>query len=150
MNTVSLIGNLVADPEIRWTNGDKQVAKFRLAVANPFNQDSTNFINITAWDKRAEVCEKYLSKGKKVGVTGYIQTGSYERNDGTKVYTTDIVATNLTLITSENTENSRYDERNSNFGTDSPQEEKSGLNQKSGDINLPSGWEKVSDDDIPF
>lgn len=96
MNNVNLIGNLVRDVEIRKTNSGKNVASFTIAV-NKYN-DEVDFINCIAWEQRADVLAKYTSKGTKIGVTGSIQTGSYEHKDGHRVYTTDIVAHQVHLI----------------------------------------------------
>lgn len=93
MNKVILIGRLVADPEIRYTQSGKTVASYRLAVDRPFKQDGqqeADFINCVAWGKTGEFAGNYLRKGTKIAVEGRIQTGSYEK-DGVKHYTTDIV-----------------------------------------------------------
>lgn len=93
MNKVILIGRLVADPEIRYTQSGKAVASYRLAVDRPFKQDGqqeTDFINCVAWGKTGEFAGNYLHKGTKIAIEGRIQTGSYEK-DGVKHYTTDIV-----------------------------------------------------------
>lgn len=93
MNKVILIGRLVADPEIRYTQSGKAVASYRLAVDRPFKQDGqqeADFINCVAWGKTGEFAGNYLRKGTKIAVEGRIQTGSYEK-DGVKHYTTDIV-----------------------------------------------------------
>lgn len=93
MNKVILIGRLVADPEIRYTQSGKAVASYRLAVDRPFKQDGqqeADFINCVAWGNTGEFAGNYLRKGTKIAVEGRIQTGSYEK-DGVKHYTTDIV-----------------------------------------------------------
>lgn len=93
MNKVILIGRLVADPEIRYTQSGKAVASYRLAVDRPFKQDGqqeADFINCVAWGKTGEFAGNYLRKGTKIAVEGRIRTGSYEK-DGVKHYTTDIV-----------------------------------------------------------
>jgi len=93
VNKVILIGRLVADPEIRYTQSGKAVASYRLAVDRPFKQDGqqeADFINCVAWGKTGEFAGNYLRKGTKIAVEGRIQTCSYEK-DGVKHYTTDIV-----------------------------------------------------------
>lgn len=97
MNKVVLIGRLVADPEIRYTTGDQPlaVASYRLAVdrrGKKDGQQTADFISIKAFGKGGEFAEKYLHKGMKIALSGHIQTGSYTKQDGTKVYTTDVVA----------------------------------------------------------
>jgi single-strand DNA-binding protein len=98
MNKVNLIGRLTADPEVRYTQGDQPmcVASYRLAVERRGKkvegQQNADFISIKAFGKGGEFAEKYLHKGMKVAVSGHIQTGSYTRQDGQKVYTTDVIA----------------------------------------------------------
>lgn len=98
MNKVVLIGRLTADPEVRYTQGDQPmcIASYRLAVERrgkkAEGQQSADFISIKAFGKGGEFAEKYLHKGMKVAVSGHIQTGSYTRQDGQKVYTTDVIA----------------------------------------------------------
>lgn len=87
MNRVILKGRLTKDPSIG-TNSTK-VAKYTLAV-NRFNEGA-DFISCVAFGKAAEFAEKYLTKGQEILVEGRIQTGSYDKQDGTKVYTTDVV-----------------------------------------------------------
>lgn len=95
MNSVNLIGRLTADPNIRTTEkGDLLIANFTLAVPR-IGSDEADFIRCTAFGKTAEFVEDYFSKGIRIGVTGRIQTDSYEREDGTKVYTTDIIIDRL-------------------------------------------------------
>lgn len=98
MNKVNLIGRLTADPEVRYTQGDQPmcIASYRLAVERrgkkAEGQQNADFISIKAFGKGGEFAEKYLHKGMKVAVSGHIQTGSYTRQDGQKVYTTDVIA----------------------------------------------------------
>ena len=96
MNKVLLIGRMVADPEVRYTQGEKPVciARYRLAVDRKYKKEgeqSADFINCVAFGKNGEFAEKYLNKGMKIAIEGRIQTGSYTDKDGKKVYTTDIV-----------------------------------------------------------
>lgn len=90
-----LMGRLVAEPEIRYSQGESAtaIARYRLAVDRRFNKDNQecDFIGIVAFGKAGEFAEKYLHKGTKVIVTGRIQTGSYTDKEGRKVYTTDVV-----------------------------------------------------------
>lgn len=94
MNCVQLIGRLTKDPEI-YGNKDKKVAKYTLAVDRAYkNEDGerdADFIRCTAFGGAAEFVEIYLEKGVKVGVTGRIQTGKYEDEDGNTKYTTDVI-----------------------------------------------------------
>lgn len=98
MNAVQLIGRLTKDPETRYTASQMAVTRFTLAVNRQGKDKGADFIPIVVFGSTAEVCEKYLAKGKQVGIEGRIQTGSYEKNDGTKVYTTDVVASRVHFI----------------------------------------------------
>ena len=108
MNSVILIGNLTKDPELRHTQAGKAVCKFTVAVndrrMNPNTgeyEDSPSYIPVVVRDRQAENCDKFLSKGRKVAVMGRIKTGSYTKQDGSKVYTTDVVANNVEFINAE-------------------------------------------------
>ena len=94
MNTVNLIGNVTKDIELR-SSTNTEVAKFSLAVRR--DKDNTDFINCVAFGKTAELLEKYVKKGHKVGVEGRIQTGKYEK-DGRTIYTTDVVVNKIHLV----------------------------------------------------
>lgn len=92
MNKVILMGRLTRDPEIR--TGETPVARYTLAVDRRVKKDAeqtADFIDCVVFGKDAEFAENYLKKGTKIAVTGRIQTGSYTKQDGTKVYTTDVV-----------------------------------------------------------
>ena len=96
MNKVILIGRVVRDAEIRYSQGASStcIARYTLAVDRKFKQEgqpTADFINCIAFGKMGEFAEKYLHKGIKIAVTGRIQTGSYTNKDGQKVYTTDVV-----------------------------------------------------------
>ena len=94
MNKVMLIGRLAADPEIRFTQSNKCVASYRLAVDRAFKaegQPDADFIGCVAWGKNGEFCQKYLHKGMKIAVEGRIQTRNYDDKDGKKVYVTEVI-----------------------------------------------------------
>ena len=103
LNKVILVGNLGADPEVRYTASGTAVAKFSLATSRKFTakdgqkQEKTEWHRIVAWGKLAEICGQYLAKGKQVIIEGRIEYGSYEK-DGVKHYTTDIVAENMQML----------------------------------------------------
>lgn len=101
MNNVTLIGRFTKDPEIKYTNEGLSIARFTLAVDRRFktkDEKTADFPNCVAFGKTAEFIERYFRKGAKIGVTGRIQTGSYEKQDGTKVYTTDVVVENAEFV----------------------------------------------------
>lgn len=92
MNSVTLIGRLVRDPDIRQA-GETKVARYTLAVDrfSKNEEQKADFISCVAFGRYADFAELYLHQGMKIAVAGRIQTGSYTKNDGTKVYTTDVV-----------------------------------------------------------
>lgn len=83
MNKVILSGNLTGDPVVRRTQSGKTVASLRIAVARAFSKDTADFFNMTAWDKQAEFCERYMKKGTGVIVEGRLENDDYEK-DGVK------------------------------------------------------------------
>lgn len=96
MNKVILLGRLTGEPKINETQGEKpiKIARFSLAVNRAFRregQPTADFINCVAYSGQAEFIEKYFHKGSKIAIAGRIQTGSYTKRDGTKVYTTDVI-----------------------------------------------------------
>jgi len=101
MNLVVLTGNLARDPEKSMTGSGMTVARFTIAV-NRFSkkegQPEADFIRVTVFDRQADLVMQYLSKGRKVGVEGRIQTGSYTDKDGKKVYTTDVIANRVEFL----------------------------------------------------
>ena len=106
MNKVLLIGNLTRDPELQTTNSGLSVCRFGLAVQRRFSsadgQREVDFLNIIVWGKQAENCHKFLKKGSKCAISGRIQISSYEAQDGSKRYSTDIVAEEVEFIGSRN------------------------------------------------
>jgi single-strand DNA-binding protein len=104
LNKVMLIGNLGADPELKFTQGGQSVLKMRLATTETFQnkagerQERTEWHNVVLWGKRAEALHKFLHKGKTIYVEGRIQTRSYEDKDGVKKYATDINANDIILL----------------------------------------------------
>ena len=106
MNKVMLMGRLTRNPDIRYSQGENSmaVARFTLAVDRRFKRDNdatADFISCVAFGKTAEFFEKYTHQGTKVVVEGRIQTGSYVKQDGTKVYTTDVVVENVEFAESK-------------------------------------------------
>lgn len=109
MNNVTLVGRLTRDPEIRHINEGTAVANMTLAVDKDLskskrkefeenNKPTADFIRIVAFNKLAEISGEYLQKGSLVGIVGRINTGSYENEDGQRVYTTDVIASNLDIL----------------------------------------------------
>lgn len=102
MNKCVLVGNLVRDPELTQTPSGISVCKFTLAVnrnyTNANGERDADFINIVTWRGLAENCGKYLVKGKKVALSGQIQTRSYDDKDGNKRYATEVIADDVEFI----------------------------------------------------
>lgn len=103
MNRVVLIGRLTRDPELRYGQDSEgtAVCKFSLAVDRRAKDADADFLNIVAFGKTAEVCGKYLAKGRQVGIDGRIQTRSYENKDGKKVNVFEIVAEAIDFVGSK-------------------------------------------------
>ena len=105
MNNVSLVGRLTKDVELKYTGSQTAVATGTLAVNRQFKnangEKEVDFINIVAWRKTAEIIANYTSKGSQIGITGRIQTRSYEGNDGKRVYVTEVVAESVALLDSK-------------------------------------------------
>ena len=106
MNKVLLIGNLTKDPELTTTNSGISVSRFTIAVSRRFvgasGERETDFLNIVAWRSQAENCSKYLKKGSKCAVIGSLQTRSYDAQDGSKRYVTEVVAEEVEFLSTKN------------------------------------------------
>ncbi len=102
MNKVILIGNLTKDPELTTTTSGISVCRFTLAVSRRFTNSEgereTDFINIVVWRNAADNCHKFLRKGSKAAVVGNLQTRSYDAQDGTKRYVTEVVAEEVEFV----------------------------------------------------
>lgn len=101
MNRVSLVGRLTKRPELRYTHSNIAYARFTVAVNRMKKEDGTqeaDFINCVAWRKQAENICNYLDKGSRVAVDGRIQTSTYEKQDGTKGYLTEVYAQNIEFL----------------------------------------------------
>lgn len=108
MNKVILIGRTTKSPELRYAPGTGlAVCRFTLAINRPYKKDETDFINCVAFGKTGETITQYILKGRQVAVSGRIQTGSYEGQDGTKRYTTDVVVETFEFIGNNNSNNNQ-------------------------------------------
>jgi single-strand DNA-binding protein len=158
INRVVLVGRLTKDPDLRYTPSGAAVARFTLAVNRTFSNASgekeTDFINCTVWRKQAENTANFLKKGSLAGVEGRIQTGSYEGQDGKRVYTTEVVADSVQFL----------EPKSSGAGADRPQGQQPSYQQNQSPspsqqnytrvdedpFSSGSGPIEVSDDDLPF
>lgn len=166
INRTVIVGRLVADPELRYTPNGIASCKFRVAVNRPFKNEGeqqADFISCVAWRKQAENLANFMKKGSLIGLEGRIQTGSYEGQDGKRVYTTDVVADSIQFLEPKNTSGgsqgaSNYESSTNYQGanTGAPQWQNYSNNQP----NYMQGNEdpfanskgpiEVSEDDLPF
>ncbi|MEK4231216.1 single-stranded DNA-binding protein [Solibacillus sp. FSL H8-0538] len=107
INRVVLVGRLTKDPELRYTPSGVPMARFTIAVNRTFSNQQgereADFIGCIAWRKQAENLANFMKKGSLIGVEGRIQTGSYEGQDGKRVYTTDVIADAVQFLESRGT-----------------------------------------------
>ncbi len=107
-NKVQLIGNVGQNPEITVLDSGKKVVRFSLATNEHYKNtngekvQNTNWHNLVAWGKTAEVIEKYASKGKEIAVEGKLTSRSYETNEGEKRYVTEVVVSEILLLGNNN------------------------------------------------
>ena len=142
MNKVVLVGRLTKDPELKFApETGTATCRFTVAV-NRFKKGEADFINCVAWNKTAETIAQYLTKGRQIAVSGSIRTGSYDAQDGTKRYTTDVAVESFEFIGSVNDGGSNSYSRNSDNSTwGAPTE---GPDMGFGDMT------PVDDGDMPF
>ncbi|HPF19412.1 MAG: single-stranded DNA-binding protein [Bacillota bacterium] len=142
MNSVSLIGRLTRDPDIRYGAGSQTaVARFSIAIDRGKDKNGedrgADFPTIVCFGKTAELVERYLTKGRLVGIQGRIQTGKYEK-DGRTIYTTDILADRVEFLD--------WGDRNEGEGGGAKQKSA----QPKSESQVPEGFGALTDDDIPF
>lgn len=146
MNSVSLIGRLTRDPEVRYGQSQTAVARFSIAIDRGRDRDGNDrgadFPNIVCFGKTAELVEKYIGKGRLVGITGRIQTGSYDNKDGVKVYTTEVVADRVEFL-------DRAADRTDGAAA-RPQTSMDSSIASEPAPAIPEGFAQMTDDDIPF
>lgn len=155
MNKVFLIGNLTKDPEMRSTQSGIAVCNFTIAVNRRFRnqqtgQQETDFLNVIAWRQLAELCSKYLAKGRKVAVTGSIQTRTYEAKDGSKRTTWDIVADEVEFLTQNQQGGEHGAQSASNAYTTATHKESGGTAYVPQPHNDFGGFTRVDDEELPF
>jgi single-strand DNA-binding protein len=137
VNKVILVGRLGKDPELKYTQGGTPVVRFSLATdetwkgQNGEKQQRTEWHNVVAWRKLAEICGQYLNKGKLVYIEGKVQTRNWEDKDGNKRSTTEIVADNMVMLSGK---------------ADDSRSERSAPTTASDSSSEPS----ITDEDIPF
>jgi len=99
LNKVLIIGNVGTDPEMRFTPNGNAVVNFSVATNEKFGEtEHTEWFKVTAWNKLAETCNQFLSKGRQVYVEGRLQTRKWEDNDGNTRYSTDVIANRVSFL----------------------------------------------------
>ena len=141
MNVVNLIGRVTKDPEVRYTNNQTAVCSATLAVDRPVREGQekqADFIRIILFSKGAETFGKYITKGRQVAVEGRIQTGSYQKDNGETVYTTDVVVNRFHFVGSKNDNQGNTPTAHTNTSQRATQS-----------FVAPEGFDAI-DNDIPF
>ena len=98
MNHVVLIGNLCTDVDLKELGGERHVANFLLAVDRAAQGEEADFFRVTVWDKQAEVCARYLAKGRRVGIEGRLRSSSWQDGDGNKRSSVEVVANRVEFL----------------------------------------------------
>lgn len=155
INNLTLVGRLTKDPDLKYTGNGTAVATFTLAVNRNFTNQSgereADFINCVIWRKSAETLANYAKKGVLIGVTGRIQTRSYDNQQGQKVYVTEVIADNFQLLeskkadSSQNTQGSGVSNSQTNNYTRNQQNSNSATSDPFGNSSID-----ISDDELPF
>ncbi len=158
LNRVQLIGNLTRDPELRYTPQGTAVCSFGLATNRSWTtdagekRDEAEFHRIVAWNKLAELCSQFLTKGKKVYVEGRLSTRSWNAQDGTQKQSTEIIISDMILLDSMG----RKPEEETPDAQEAPKEAKpakKASKKKEEAVEVPAasgGEDEVAPDDIPF
>ena len=139
INKVILIGNLGADPEIRYTQSGTPVCNFNVATTERWKgqdgqqQEQTEWHKVVAWRRLAEICSEFLSKGSKVYIEGKLQTRKWQDQNGNDRYTTEIVARDMQMLTPRGASST-----NESYGTDG------------GYQDIPPEPPPGTGDDVPF
>lgn len=165
MNQTQLIGRLTKDPELKYSPSGVPVVRFTLAVNREMKRDEPDFINCIAFNKVAESLANYQKKGSRIGVVGRIQTGSYENQQGQRIFTTDVIANSIEFLDnrSDSTGSSQGTSNHESSTNTGGQYQGSSQGQYGGNNNQPSytradedpfanskGPIEVSEDDLPF
>jgi single-strand DNA-binding protein len=147
MNKVILAGRLARDPEVRYTQSGKAVASFSLAVNRRFSRNSgegqqtADFIPIVAWEKLAEICGNNLIKGSQIVVDGRMQVRSYDAQDGSKRYVTEVVANDIEFMGAKM-------QHEGGFSQPAPMQQQAPASGAA--TSVDSFGPSVPDEDIPF
>lgn len=149
INRTVLVGRLTRDPELRTTGSGLAVASFTLAVDRQYTNNNgerdADFINCVIWRKSAETFCNFTSKGSLVGIDGRLQTRSYDNKDGQRVFVTEVVVENFSLL------ESHKDHNNGSTRANTATNDNNGQNSQKSDPFANSGKAiEISNDDLPF
>ncbi|MCG0905919.1 single-stranded DNA-binding protein [Lactiplantibacillus plantarum] len=152
INRSVLVGRLTRDPELRYTNGGAAVATFTIAVNRQFTNQSgereADFISCVIWRKAAENLTNFTHKGSLIGIDGHIQTRNYENQQGTRIYVTEVVVDNFSLLESR-AESEHHQSANSNdHSSNNSNNRKYDNNQNQYGNN--GGQIDITDNNLPF
>ena len=158
INSVTLVGRLTKDVEIKYSQTGVAIGNFNLAVNRTFKKEGeqeADFIRIVTFRKTAENTANFCKKGSLVGVTGRIQTGSYDDKDGKRVYTTDVIADSVQFLdtrSQNDTQQGGYQQPQYQQQNNYPPQQRQGNYNNSAQMNDPFAQGKVDvlDDDLPF
>ncbi|MFY0521412.1 single-stranded DNA-binding protein [Lysinibacillus sp. UGB7] len=167
INRTVLVGRLTKDPQLSYTPSGIAMARFTVAVNRTFSKEGeekqADFISCVTWRKQAENLANFMKKGNLIGLEGRIQTGSYEGQDGKRIYTTDVVADSIQFLEPKNNAGSSQGASNYQSSTNTGGTYQGGSQgQYSGQNNQPnytkndedpfanSKAPEVSEDDLPF
>ncbi|MCC6117382.1 single-stranded DNA-binding protein [Lactiplantibacillus plantarum] len=152
INRSVLVGRLTRDPELRYTNGGAAVATFTIAVNRQFtNQNGereADFISCVIWRKAAENLTNFTHKGSLIGIDGHIQTRNYENQQGTRIYVTEVVVDNFSLLESR-AESEHHQSANSN-GHSSNNSDNGKYDNNQNQYGNNGGQIDITDNDLPF
>lgn len=151
INRVVLVGRLTKDPELRYTPNGIASCRFTLAVNRAFKSEGelqADFIQCVAWRKQAENLANFQRKGNLIGVDGRIQTGSYDGQDGKRVYTTDVVADSIQFLEHKNGSESAQNDSNARSYTNRGAGSQNGSGGHGGPQNTQPNYTRVDED--PF
>lgn len=157
LNRVQLIGNLTRDPELRYTPSGTAVCSFSIATNRSWTtdtgekKDEVEFHRIVAWNKLAELCSQFLTKGRKVFVEGRLSTRSWNAQDGTQKQTTEIIISDMILLDSRREGGAEHAEESvvSEPAEDVKEPKKAAKAKEEPAVEEPA-VEEVAPDDIPF
>lgn len=153
MNSVCLVGRMTRDAELKYTGNNIAVASFSLAVNRNFKdangERETDFINCVIWRQQAENLANWAKKGALIGITGRIQTRSYENQQGQRVYVTEVVAENFQMLESRAAREGSSANQGNTFGQQAPQPQNQGFAQGNYTYGNSNPMD-ISDDMLPF